>query len=176
MAILMASRTTGGVTEQELERLFQEHYQMLYRTAYSVLDSSADAEDVAQTIFVQFLRNGAPRDLLKNPRAYLYRAAVNSSLNILRSRKRQASRSGELEISLRAPGGNSEEATHQRLAEAIAELQPDAAEMLLLRYVHDFSDADIAKLLGRSRGTIATKLFRTRLRLKKLMRALGEQR
>ena len=100
MSILMTPRITNEVTEQELEQLFREHYQMLYRTAYSILDNSADAEDVPQTIFVQFLRNGASRDLLKHPKAYLYRAAVNGSLNILRSRKRQAldGRAEDLEI------------------------------------------------------------------------------
>src|SRR6185436_3526419 len=104
MPILMTSRTASGVTELELEQLFREHYQMLYRTAYSILDNPADAEDVGQTIFVQFLRNGASRDLLKNPKAYLYRAAVNGSLNILRSRKRQANESCAEDLEIPARG------------------------------------------------------------------------
>jgi RNA polymerase sigma factor (sigma-70 family) len=64
---------------------------------------------------------------------------------------------------------------HRRLYEAIAELKPRAAEILVLRYVHHKSDADIAKMLGVSRGTIALRLFRSRARLKKLLRArMGE--
>jgi hypothetical protein len=40
---------------------------MLYRTAYSLLDNPADAEDVPQTIFLRLLRSGLPRDLQRNP-------------------------------------------------------------------------------------------------------------
>ena len=59
----------------------------------------------------------------------------------------------------------------RRLYEAIAELEPDAAELLLLRYMHNKSDAEIARMMGKSRGTVALKLFRSRARLRKLLRA-----
>src|SRR5206468_9086079 len=108
---------------------------------------------------------------------YLYRAAVNLSLDTVRMRKRHLL-AGDAER-FRAPesaaGANSDEDIHERLREAITALNPGAAEILILRYVHNYSDADIAKLLGTSRGTIAVSLFRSRGRLKKLIRAsLGE--
>jgi DNA-directed RNA polymerase specialized sigma24 family protein len=50
-------------------------------------------------------------------------------------------------------------------------------EMLILRYEHNYSDAEIGKLLGKSRGVIAVTLYRARARLKKLVRASsGEKR
>jgi hypothetical protein len=69
---------------QELEQLFREHYPMLYRTAYSLLDNAADAEDVPQTIFLRLLRSGLPPDMQRNPAGYLYRAAVNASITSAR--------------------------------------------------------------------------------------------
>ena len=75
---------------QELEQIFREHYQLVYRTAYRVTGSAEDAEDVLQTIFLRLLRREFPPDLKKNPKAYLYRAAVNSSLDTIRSRQRRA--------------------------------------------------------------------------------------
>ena len=92
MSIFMATGMTSGLNqglEQELEQLFREHYPMLYRTAYSMLDNPTDAEDVPQTIFLRLLRSGLPPDLQKNPQGYLYRAAVNLSLNVIRARKRR---------------------------------------------------------------------------------------
>ena len=53
-------------------------------------------------------------------------------------------------------------------------MKPEAAQILILRYVHDKSVAEIARLLGVSRGTIALRLFRSRARLKKLLRARME--
>jgi len=46
--------------------------------------------------------------------------------------------------------------------------------MLILRYEHDYTDAEIAGVLGTSRGVVAVTLFRARARLKKLLRASRE--
>jgi RNA polymerase sigma factor (sigma-70 family) len=169
---------TSEKLEQELEQLFREHYQMLYRTAYSMLDNPSDAEDVPQTIFLRLLRRGLPVDLKKNAKGYLYRAAVNLSLDIIRSRKshERAGDAERFETPVDRSESNFAEDAHRRLTEAIAELHPEAAQIVILRYVHNYSDADIAKLLGTSRGVIATRLFRSRARLRKFMRdELGEE-
>jgi RNA polymerase sigma factor (sigma-70 family) len=44
-------------------------------------------------------------------------------------------------------------------------------EILVLRYEHNYSDAEIAGMLGKSRGTVAVTLNRARARLKKLLAA-----
>jgi RNA polymerase sigma-70 factor (ECF subfamily) len=159
---------------EELDRIFCEHYPMVYRTAYGVTGRVEDAEDVVQTLFLRLLRRGFPPDLMRNPRAYLYRAAVNLSLNIIRSSQRNVL-TGEMEYFEAAVPSNEPnllEDLHKHLYAAIARLDSDSAEMLVLRYVHDYSDAEIAKLLGKSRGVIAVRLFRSRARLKKIIRAL----
>ena len=57
-----------------------------------------------------------------------------------------------------------------RLVEAIAQLNPRAVEMIILRYEHDTSEAEIGRLLGTSRAVVAVTLFRARARLKKLLK------
>jgi RNA polymerase sigma-70 factor, ECF subfamily len=155
--------------EQEFEQIFREHYRMAYRTAYGVTGNAQDAEDVVQTIFLRLLRREFPPDLKKNPKAYLYRAAVNLSLNTIRDRKRRPT-IGDAEQLSALPQPDSPEDTHKRLYEAVSDLSPESANILILRYVHDYSDAEIAKLLGTTRGTIAVSLYRSRARLRKMMR------
>jgi RNA polymerase sigma-70 factor (ECF subfamily) len=147
---------------------------MTYRTAYAITGSSEDAEDIVQTIFLRLVRREFPPDLKKNPGGYLYRAAVNLSLNTIRGRKRQAAR--DLSATPAISASDSAEEIHRRLYDAVAELTPESAHILILRYVHDYSDAEIAKLLGTSRGTIAVSLYRSRRRLRKLMRQDGGDR
>src|SRR5688572_586088 len=74
---------------QEFEDTFREHYQLVYRTARVVTGNPADAEDVLQTIFLRLLQRAVPANFHKNPKGYFYRAAVNLSLNTIRSRRRQ---------------------------------------------------------------------------------------
>jgi RNA polymerase sigma-70 factor, ECF subfamily len=176
MSTLAVPRVTDRSVEQ-LEQMFRQHYAMLYRTAYSMLHNPADAEDVPQTIFLRLLRRGMPPELETNAKRYLYRAAVNLSLDMIRLRKRQQ-RTVTSE-GIEAPDDSDSsfiEERHRRLAEALAELHPETAQILILRYVHEYSDADIAKLLGVSRGTMAMRLLRSRARLKRLMQeSLGEK-
>jgi RNA polymerase sigma factor (sigma-70 family) len=106
----------------------------------------------------------------------LYRAAVNASLTIVKSRRREISHDeaerGKLQV---VAGVNSDAATDSAgralLMASIAQLDPRSVEMLILRYEHDYSDAAIAKLLGTSRGVVAVALHRARARLKKIIRA-----
>jgi RNA polymerase sigma-70 factor (ECF subfamily) len=163
---------------QEVEELFLEHWQMLHRTAYAITGRRQDAEDVLQSIFVKLLQRGVTPDVRQHPARYLHRMAVNLSLNVLRTRKRRRV-VGIDTVEIPAASEESEdvrerdEQRHERLTEAIASLKPRALEILLLHYKHGYSDAQIAALLGTSRGTIAVTLFRIRARLRTLMRAAG---
>lgn len=157
-----------------LEPIYREYAPLVYRTAWGVLGSRDDAEDVLQTIFVKLLRREFPPDLQKNPKAYLYRAAVNASLDILKARRRRPivlMDDAETLEGVASPSDSSfDEQLYQRLYEAIARLSPEAAEVLILHYMHNKSTADIAKMLGVSRTVIAVRLFRSRARLRKLLR------
>src|SRR5436309_16141577 len=121
MSNVAVSSVTSGSAQQKLEQLFRENYQMLYRTAYSMLNNAADAEDVPQTIFLRLLRSGSPPDMQRNAAGYLYRAAVNASLSIIRSRKRRSltCETERLEIAIDNSHADSAEEVHQRVAEAL---------------------------------------------------------
>ena len=158
----------------EVEDVFQEHYRLVYRTAYSVTGSAQEAEDVLQTVFLQLLRRGVPPNLRKNPKAYLYRAAVNQALNAVRSRRRRAEvfEPATLERALDVPvdeSANHAEAMQTRLLEALAALSQRAVEMVILRYQQNLSEKEIAALFGTSRGVVAVTLWRARARLRTLL-------
>jgi RNA polymerase sigma-70 factor (ECF subfamily) len=170
--LTVTSEPTGTWT-QHFDDTFREHAQFVYRTAYGVTGSHQDAEDVLQTIFLKLVGGVFPPDARNHPRAYLYRAAVNTSLNSIRARRREVLVDDDERFeSTVAPAGISiDDELHKRLYEAIAQLKPEAAQIVILRYVHDQSDAEIARLLGMSRGSVALRLFRSRMRLKTLLRS-----
>jgi RNA polymerase sigma-70 factor (ECF subfamily) len=177
MTTATVSDLIGEPLAQELEDLFQQHYQLVYHTAYGITDRAEDAEDVLQTVFLRLLRRGASPDIQKNPKGYLYRAAVNLSLDTLQARKRHALSDEASHAEARQPTTYPEpdDITRKRLSDALAQLRPRAVEILILRYEHDYSDAEIAKMLGTSRGVIAVSLYRSRARLKKLLRTITEK-
>jgi RNA polymerase sigma factor (sigma-70 family) len=157
---------------QQLERIFDRHYELIYRTAYSLTGCAADAEDIVQTIFVRLLDRELPPDLSTSPERYLYRAAFNLSLNTIRDKRRRvlAGNMEAFDSGYSPVHANAEDLLlDQRLREAVAMLHPAAAQVVILRYVHDYSLAEIARMLGTTRSTVAVSLFRSRARLKKCL-------
>ena len=157
---------------REFEGLFREHYLLVYRTAYVITGSPEDAEDVLQTIFLRLMRRSAPPDIRKNPKGYFYKAAVHLSLDTLHSRRREVLTSDfePIEGSIRPQASNPQITFDKGLIEMLSTLTPRTVEIVTLRYVHDYTEPEIAKLLRVSRGTVAVTLFRARMRLRKLLR------
>src|SRR5436190_21019777 len=108
----LKSPTAAG----EFEQIFQEHSRLIYRTAFGVTGNPQDAEDILQTIFLRLLRREFPPDLKRNPKAYLYRAAVNVSLDTVRARRRRVLVDDAESLDLLvAPHTSPEDALHARL-------------------------------------------------------------
>jgi RNA polymerase sigma-70 factor (ECF subfamily) len=172
MSPVVAFTVTNEPLSEELATLFREHARLVYRTAYYVTRSTEDAEDVAQGVFLHLARRGVPPGLRNNPKGYLYRAAVNLALTAVKSRQRRAlaeqAQTQWFDASARPASSTTD--LQQRLASAIPTLNPRAVEMLVLRYEHDFTEAEVGRLLGTSRAVVAVTLFRARARLKKLLR------
>ena len=157
---------------QELDRWFREYHLLVYRTACAITGRPEDAEDVLQTIFLRLMRRSDPPDIRKNPKGYFYKAAVNLSLNTIRLKRREiltsdfASIPGDIHTDAGVQGALDEE-----LIKTLTKLSLRTVEILMLRYVHHYTESEIAKLLKVSRGTVAVTLFRGRRRLRKLLSA-----
>jgi RNA polymerase sigma-70 factor, ECF subfamily len=158
---------------KEFEALFRQHYLLVYRTACVITGNREDAEDVLQTIFLRLIRRSTPPDINKNPKGYFYKAAVHLSLDTIHSRQREvltpdfAAMEGHFGS---AEPFRMQDQLDRRLIEALGKLTPRTVEVVMLRYVHDYTEPEIAKLLRTSRGTVAVTLFRARMRLRKLLR------
>lgn len=164
------------VTDQpasELETLFQAHHGRVFRTAQRITGSVADAEDVLQTVFLRLVKGQKDYDWSRNPEAYLSRAAINASLDLLRSRTRfRAVALDEADASY-AGSFLSPEAAHadrelQTLVrQAVSRLGKTAGEMFVLRYYEGFDNKEIAALLNTSPLVVGVVLHRARTKLRK---------
>src|SRR6185295_11943779 len=133
MSTLNASDVIVKTLEREFEEVFRLHHDMVFRTAYGVLGNSSDAEDVVQTIFLRLLNRGSSPDLTRNAAGYLYRAAVNESLTLIRSRKRLVlvSDPEDVEAAVTPELAEAREEIHRLLYEGVAELPPRSAQILI---------------------------------------------
>jgi len=160
-----------------VESLFQQHNQRVFRTAYRVTGSAADAEDVLQTVFLRMARGQEAAVTAENTEAYLSRAAVNASLDLLRSRKRsKAVAIDDLESEASAAhfmAGKNPETHHEDrelrklIREAVAKLGDTAGQMFALRYFEGYGNGEIAQMMYTSALVVGVTLHRARARLRK---------
>lgn len=163
------------------DELFSEHREKVLLAAYRVTGNMPDAEDVLQSVFLRLLKR---RERLlggDNPAAYLSRAAINASIDLLRSKYHRQTDSLIEEIhpsSLGAADSEARQAELRRhLRAALLSLEQATAEIFALRYFEDFSNVQIAELLDTSPNSIAVTLHRARKRLQELLGELeGENR
>jgi RNA polymerase sigma-70 factor, ECF subfamily len=173
-AALKPLRIVKNQPAGELETLFQTHHGRVFRTAQRITGSAADAEDVLQTVFLRLIKGQETYDLSRNPEAYLSRAAINASLDLLRSRNRSKSVTLEdLHVDTIAGRSRSPEALHadrelQTLVrEAVARLGKTAGEMFVLRYYEGLDNKEIAAVMETSPLVVGVVLHRARTRLRK---------
>jgi len=175
VAVASAAMPLAG-TNGVLSELFREHHRRILIAAYRITGNMADAEDVAQSVFLR-LANGTGLPST-NAGSYLYRAAINGALDLLRRRKVAALE--PLELVATAASTQAESSPDAGVADmelrewlrlAISELAPRAAEMFTLRYIEDMGNREIATLMGTSQAVVAVTLHQARSRLKK---RLGE--
>lgn len=162
--------------ETRLSDLFGMHHRRVLMAAYRITGSMADAEDVAQSVFLRLA--SADEFAVNNAGSYLYRAAINGSLDVLRRRTAAASEPLDAAAAVASQGRGSrpeaEVANNELvrwLRRALAELSPRAAEMFTLRYVEELGNREIAALMHTSQAVVAVTLHQARARLRK---RLGE--
>lgn len=158
---------------EDLAVLFRDYHQGIFRIAYRITGSRSDAEDVLQTVFLRLAPHR--RDFTPNAGGYLHRAAVNASLDLLRSRKRANSVSLEVidfnqssKLSVASPEDDLADAELRELVRhAVAKLEGRAATAFALRYFEGYDNNRIAQVLGTSQMVVAVTLHRARTRLRK---------
>lgn len=141
------------------EALVTQNENRLYRAALAILGDPHEAEDAVQDAFVRYLEK-APGDL-ENPTAWLTRVLVNGCKSRLRLAWRRV---GPLPETIPAPGPEELEEL-----EELFSLPPEDRAVIHLHYYEGYSTEEIAQMLSCRPGTVRSRLFRARERLKKLL-------
>jgi RNA polymerase sigma-70 factor (ECF subfamily) len=171
--VLAGSRVTGAGSSLALERVFDEHHVLVYRTAYRVTGNAADAEDVLQTVFLRLAGRETSAELIENPESYLRRAAVNAAINLLELKSRRnvpLDSAPEPHATANQPDRGD---LRDVLRRAIATLGGRTAEMFALRFIEGHSNSEIGEMFGVSPVVVAVTVHRARKQLQKEIQRLG---
>ncbi|MBM3472748.1 MAG: sigma-70 family RNA polymerase sigma factor [Armatimonadetes bacterium] len=181
-ALLQRARAGDG---EAFEQLIEPHVGRLYNYLARMVGDPADAEDLTQDVILRAhraigsFRGGATFQ------TWLYRIATNIAVDALRRRGRRNARVTSLDDPLQAEQGlvarevRDTQRDPQRLAEAselieqvqnaIAELSPKLRAVVVLFDIQGLTYDEIAQTLRLPLGTVKSRLFNARTRLRELL-------
>ena len=154
----------------------------VYNLALSLLKRKEDAEDVTQETYLRLWRT-ISEATIESPKSYILRTARNLALDLIRKKSKRddadtvvqgEDEEFEIELEDTDPASRPDLAYLQKMEreevrESINELPTSARELIILRDLEGLPYSEIANLLGIAEGTLKSKLFRARERLRQII-------
>ncbi len=155
----------------------------VYNLALSILKKKEDAEDVTQETYLRLWRSISELKIESSLKLYILRTARNLALDLIRKNSRREDADtvvqgddGEFELDVedtdflsRPDIAYLQKLEAETIREAINELPTSARELIILRDLEGLPYSEISNLLGFAEGTLKSKLFRARERLRKII-------
>lgn len=163
------------------EHFVRAHQQTVYRFALSILEDPVEAEDAAQDALVAALRHLRSYRGEASITTWLYTITLNLCRKRLNKRRRGEQLLAVLQGLFHLKGEAHERPEEAALREeaqadvlrAVQRLDEKHRLPVLLRYYHDLPVAEIAQILGLSEGTVHSRLFTARERLRAALQPSG---
>lgn len=151
--------------KRAFEKLVQQHYERIYRTAYLYVHNEDDALDVVQEATYQAFTS---IHSLKNPEyfmTWLTRIVIRCSAQVLKKKSNVVPLSDEILSNLPGQVNHMEESSQLLLA--IQQLRENYRTAIILFYYYDYSIKMISGVMEIPENTVKTYLSRGKAELKK---------
>jgi len=169
--------------EDAFRALVQKYQARLFRTAYGITYNKEESAEIVQEVFLKVWENLHSFREESKLSTWLYRITVNLCLNWKRTWKRRfrhyhqpienpdGSEIPELTNDEEHPESALQKKEQEKILwEKIGELPEDARAILVLKECEGLSYDEIADLLKIKKGTVSSRLFYARQRLKELLK------
>ena len=164
----------GGLTMPEFRRLYDSAFQILFRVAYRITNSSEAAEDLCQESFFRLYERNMVFPSLDEAKYWLIRVVKNAALNYAKrkERERKAYQKAFREDYRQTETGEGllvKKETSEEVKVALEKLPDNLRMVLVLKEYAEMNYKEIGKVLGISEGNVKVRVFRARERLAVLL-------
>jgi RNA polymerase sigma-70 factor, ECF subfamily len=155
-----------------LEELYLAHFDRVYSYLHLTVGNRADAEDLTTQTFLRMLESISRFRWGRAPfSAWLFRIAHNLAMDHFRARRRWQPEENVPEPPGMVESSAEEEAiralSNQSMLELIEELSDEQRQVLILKFVFDFSNAEAASVLEKTEGAVKSLQHRALASLQK---------
>ena len=159
---------------QAFEGLLNKYQKPVYNAAYRMLNSPDDARDVTQTVFLKVFENLDSYNPQYKVFSWIYRIALNESINCLKKQKRHDSLDHEPASDTSGPEEQtSSQQMSQGMQEALMNIKAEYRTVIVLKHFVDCSYQEIATILDITEKKVKSRLYTGRQLLKQELTASG---
>lgn len=151
------------------EALMRQHERLVLATAFRLLGSLPDAQDISQEVFLKLYRNLGKVGAEATIAGWLYRVTANACHDL--RRRKQPAAPMEFVEDLRAGGADPQqaaaEAERRRVLEMSLRILPEKERAaLVLRDLEGLSTEEVARVLGSSEATVRSQISKARVKVR----------
>ncbi len=146
-------------TDDDIERVFHQYADMIYRLAYSQTQNKIDADDVFQEVFLRYMKETKPFESEEHEKAWLIRVTVNCCKKIWSSAWFRHTVELDENLALEMP-------EESEVYHSLMQLPKKYRTVIHLFYYEDMPVAQISRILGLKESAVRTQLTRARNLLK----------
>ena len=155
-----------------INRLSKFIYSKIFGYAYYRVKQREDAEDLTSEVLLKIFRSLKTQK--GNFLAWIYRIANNSVIDFYRKRARRRETSlQDLDYEIPAPEAQKTILTENQMKKALAHLTPEQANVVTLRFIQEYNNEEVAKIMGKTVGAIKVLQFRALKTLRDYFRKEG---
>lgn len=169
-----------GGDEEAFSKLYDLFVNPFYRYVYFRVNGTVDAEDLLATIFIKIWSNLKKyRDTDQSFSAWAYRIAHNVIIDFYRSQNGSA-KIALLDESLvdekrenHSKTLTEQTLTHEILKKAMQKLKDDYKQVVLLKFMNELENPEIAEVMGKTESSVRILQFRALRQLRKIFHGMG---
>jgi RNA polymerase sigma-70 factor (ECF subfamily) len=178
----LVERTRAGDTDAFRE-IVERHSRKLFKTAYRLTSNEAHADDVVQETLLRAYRNLHRFDARSQLGTWLYRIAVNCSMDLMRKESRRVAKEttedkvdlATLEASEPRPDRMAESSEMGRaVTRVLRGLSPTERAAFIMRHFEGYSSVEIGRILGIRSGATRNAVFRAVRKLRAALEPIVE--
>lgn len=159
---------------QATEALLLRYEKPVYNAAYRMLNSSEDARDVTQTVFLKVIEKLDSYDPRYKFFSWIYRIALNESINCLKKQNRLDALDREPVSEAKGPEEQTgAEHVSQGMQTALMTIQAEYRTVIVLKHFVDCSYTEISQILDLPEKKVKSRLYTGRQLLKEALTKSG---
>ncbi|TCT14271.1 RNA polymerase sigma-70 factor (ECF subfamily) [Natranaerovirga pectinivora] len=173
MTMIFLLTIEDEIVRSKLEEIYYMYSKDIYRCAFKILKTHHSAEDIVQNTIMKLIDNLENIEDVnsKKTKSYILTIATNMAINMIKKNKKIVNLEKNHEerlvddTDLEKYMLNLE--TCSEIAATLSKINPNYADILMLKYFHEYSNAEIAEILQINENNVHIRLHRSKRELLK---------